>query len=285
MTMFNPLYLFASDSGVPLSAEPIITVGNFVITNSMLMGLVIAALIIGTFAIVVKYITVRPNSKFALFIESIILFVVGNIKNSFGGDESKARKFLPLFLAFFLFILLNNLAGLLPGMGGSVYFQDEGLKAALLRPVTTDLNGTLALAAIAMITVQYFAIKERGIGGYFKHFFTVMQPWYNPINFFIGFIEMLGEIIRMITLAFRLFGVIYAGEVLLHVITNLSGPFAPIATFPVILMELFFSFIQAYLFIMLSSTYLAIGTAHDESAHPNESQPKSTAIKTAAGKA
>ncbi|MCU0667496.1 MAG: F0F1 ATP synthase subunit A, partial [Patescibacteria group bacterium] len=194
----------------------------------------------------------------------------GNITNSFGGDEPRAKKFLPLFIAFFLFILLNNLGGLLPGMGGAIYVtNDEGIKAALLRPFTTDLNGTLALALIAMLTVEMIAIKERGVKGFFKHFFSVMDPWYNPMNFFIGIIELMGEFIRMITLAFRLFGVIYAGEVLLHVIMNISGNFAPIAMFPVILMEIFFSFIQAYLFIMLSSTYLAIGSAHDDHSDHN----------------
>lgn len=258
---------FASESGVPLAAETIFTVGGFVITNSMLLGVIVAAFLIFGFLAMARYMTVRPTSKFAFFMETVVVFVLSNIKNSLGGDEAKARKFLPLFTALFLFILLNNLIGLLPGMGGTVYVAaDTGIKAALLRPFTTDLNGTLALAIISIGTVWIFAIKERGLFGHIKHFYTVMQPWWNPINFFIGTIEVIGELIRLLTLALRLFGVIYAGEVLLHVIVNISGNFAPIAAFPIILMEIFFSFIQAYLFIMLSSTYLAIGTAHEESA-------------------
>jgi F-type H+-transporting ATPase subunit a len=261
----SALDLFAAGDGVPLSAETIYSLGSFNITNSMLMGVLVALVLVISFSIAAVNLYLRPKSRFSFFLESIIVFVKNNITNSFGGDEARARRFLPLFAAFFLFILLNNLGGLLPGMGGAIYVTtEEGIKAALLRPFTTDLNGTLALAAIAMITVEIISIRERGLGGYFKHFFTVMQPWYNPINFFIGIIELLGELIRMITLAFRLFGVIYAGEVLLHVIMNISGNFAPVAMFPVILMEIFFSFIQAYLFIMLSSTYLAIGSAHDE---------------------
>lgn len=258
---------FASESGVPLAAETIFTVGGFAVTNSMLLGVLVAGSLIASFLAMARYMTVRPASKFAFFMETVVVFVLSNIKNSFGGDESKARKFLPLFTALFLFILLNNLIGLLPSMGGAVYVTSEtGLKAALLRPFTTDLNGTLALAIISIGTVWVFAIKERGFFGHVKHFYSVMEPWWNPINFFIGTIEIIGELIRLLTLALRLFGVIYAGEVLLHVIVNLSGNFAPIAAFPIILMEIFFSFIQAYLFIMLSSTYLAIGTAHDESA-------------------
>lgn len=255
---------FASEETVPLSAETIFTIGSFNVTNAMLMGLLTAFIVVSMFYFMAVVIRKRPNSKFAFTLESLAMFVLDNIKKNFGGDEAKARKFLPLFLALFTFILINNLAGLLPGMGGSVYVESSGIKAALLRPFTTDLNGTLALAFISMITVQIFAIKERGFFGYIKHFFTIMPPWWNPMNFFIGIIELLGELIRLLTLALRLFGVVYAGEVLLHVITNISGMFSPITTIPIIFLEIFFSLIQAYLFIMLSSVYLAMATSHDE---------------------
>jgi F-type H+-transporting ATPase subunit a len=278
----NPVLHFASESGVPLAAETIFSIGNFDVTNSMLLGIIIAIGLSVVFVLAAKYTTARPQSKFAFFMESALEFVTSQLRTTLG-SESKARAFLPLFAALFFFILLNNLIGLLPAMGGTVYVTtDEGLKAALLRPFTTDLNGTLALAIISIGTVQYFAIKERGGWGHLKHYYTVMTPWWNPMNFFIGTIEVLGELIRLLTLALRLFGVIYAGEVLLHVITGLSGNFAPIAVFPVVLMEIFFSVIQAYLFLMLSSTYLAIGTSHDaESSHP-ESHDTVTA-HTAAG--
>ena len=265
--MFN---FFASETGVPLSAETIFTLGNFPITNSMIMGVLTAIITMLIFLAMAMAIKIKPTSKFAFFVESLTMFILDNIKKNFEGDEAKARKFLPLFLALFTFILINNLGGLLPGMGGSVYVESEGIKAALLRPFTTDLNGTLALAFISIITVQYFAIQERGFFGHIKHYFSIMQPWWNPMNFFIGAIEMLGELIRLLTLALRLFGVIYAGEVLLHVITNLSGNFSSVATLPIIFLEIFFSLIQAYLFIMLSSVYLAMGTSHDENHDDHE---------------
>lgn len=263
------MFQFASESGVPLAAETVFTIGGFHLTNSMLLGLIISVGLCVVFLLTAKYISVRPKSKFAFFVESAIEFVTSQLRTTLGGDEQKARKFLPLFAALFFFILLNNLIGLFPAMGGTVYVvNDEGIKAALLRPFTTDLNGTLALAIISIGTVQYFAIKQRGGWGHLKHYYTIMKPWWNPMNFFIGTIEILGELIRLLTLALRLFGVIYAGEVLLHVITNLAGNFAPIAILPVVLMEIFFSVIQAYLFLMLSSTYLAIGTAHDDHNEP-----------------
>jgi F-type H+-transporting ATPase subunit a len=263
---------FAAESGVPPAAETVFNVGGVNITNSILMGFVVAGLMIFTFGYLARHIRIKPTSKLTFTLESIVTFVSSSLESALGSQD-RVRKFLPLFLAFFVYILANNLFGLLPGMGGSIYVESEGLKAALLRPVTTDLNGTLALALIAMFTAQYFAIRERGGLGHLKHYFTVMQPWWNPINAFIGFTEILGEFVRLITLALRLFGVIYAGEVLLHVIAGLSGVFGPVALLPIVLMEIFFSLIQAYLFTMLSATYLSIGLAHDESTPPY--QPES----------
>jgi len=267
-------HLFFAEEGVPLAAEPIVRVGGIAITNSMLMGLVVAACIGGIFAIGAYQAKVRGTSRFSFFVENIVFFVLSTLTSNFGGDEKKARKFLPLFLAFFIFILFNNLFGLLPGMGGSVYVETAGLKAAFLRPFTTDLNGTLALAIISISTVQFFAMRERGVLPHIKHYFSVMKPWWNPMNFFLGPIEIIGELIRLLTLALRLFGVIYAGEVLLHVITQLSGDFAWIGVVPVILMEIFFSAIQAYLFIMLSSVYLAMATTPVDHDHEPSHSPK-----------
>lgn len=269
-------YLIAAEESVPLSAESVLNIGGFEITNSMIMGVLIIIVVSAIFVIGARKAKVRGTSKFSFFVENIVTFILGTLKSNFGGDEKKARKFLPLFLAFFIFILLNNLFGLLPGMGGSIYVESEGVRAALLRPFTTDLNGTLALAIIAIGTVQFYAVRERGFFPHLKHYFSVMKPWWNPMNFFLGPIEILGELIRLLTLALRLFGVIYAGEVLLHVITQLSGNFAWAGTVPVILMEIFFSAIQAYLFIMLSSVYLAMATTpvnHDhEPSHSSKSK-------------
>lgn len=255
---------FASGGGVPIGAETIFNIYGLEITNSMITGVIVAAfvmLIFGSLAVLIKKL---PNSRFAIFLELLASFILDSIKNNFGGDEKMARKFLPLFAAFFTFILINNLSGLLPGMGGTLYVETNGVREALLRPFTTDLNGTLALAVIAIGTVQFFAIKQRGLFGHIKHYFSLM-PWWNPMTYFIGLIEIMSEFVRLATLALRLFGVIYAGEVVLHVIFQISGHFAPVATVPFVFIEIFLSLIQAYLFIMLSSVYLAMGTQSEHS--------------------
>lgn len=256
--------VFAETEKVPLAPPTIFNIAGLPITNSMFMGVLVAVFIIVCFGSMVAYMKVRPTSKFAFFMEALALFVLDQVKNNLNGNEKQARKFLPLFLALFTFILINNLGGLMPATAGSFYLTIDGVKTALLRPFTTDLNGTLALATITIVSVQIFAIKERGLLGHLKHYFLMLDPWWNPMNLFIGIIEVMTEFIRLMTLAMRLFGVIYAGEVLLHVITSLSGNLSSVVTVPVIFLEIFFSFIQAYLFIMLSSVYLSLGLSHDD---------------------
>jgi F-type H+-transporting ATPase subunit a len=263
----NVLTHFAADSSVPLASENVFSVFGFSVTNSMLLGVIIGLIITAVFVVSARRLKIRPGSRFIYFIEITTVFILDTIKTNFDGDEKKARKFLPLFLAFFLFILFNNLFGLLPGMGGTVFLHSGTDQIPLLRPFTTDLNGTLALALIAMSTVWFYAVKERGAIPHIKHYFSILKPWWNPMNFFLGPLEILTELIRLVTLALRLFGVIYAGEVLLRVITVLTGNFAWAGTVPIIFMEIFFSAIQAYLFLMLSSVYLAMSTTpiHDDS--------------------
>lgn len=256
--MFN---LFAAESGtsVPLSAEPVFTLFGLHITNSMLFGLVMAVVVVGLFAAAVRRSTVRPGSRLAFAVEQLMEFVLQLGEENLG-SRAKAIKHMPLLLTLFTFILFSNLSGLLPGVGTINVATGEG-QVPLFRAFTSDLNATLAMAILTIGTVQFYAVKELGIVKHFKHYFTD-KPW-NPMNLFIGTIEVMGEFIRIITLSMRLFGVIYAGEVLLRVIGQLAGNYAWAATFPVYLMEVFFSVIQAYLFMMLAMVYLSIAT-HDE---------------------
>jgi F-type H+-transporting ATPase subunit a len=250
-------YFAAEGSGVPLAAEPVFHVGPLAVTNAMLFGLIIGALVIWLYVSAAKRTELRPKSKFAFAVETIVEFFMNIAVENFG-DRKKALKHLPLLLTLFTFILFANLSGLFPGVGTVV--TSDG--TPLLRAFTTDLNGTLALAILTIGTVQFYAIKELGIVGHLKHYFT-NKPW-NPMNLFIGSIEVMTEFIRIMTLSMRLFGVIYAGEVLIHVMGHLAGNFGWAATLPLYLLEIFFSLIQAYLFVMLTTVYMSIATAHPD---------------------
>ncbi len=259
------LKLFAS-SGVPLAAEPIFRIGDFAITNAMFFGIITGIVVITILGLAARRSTVKPQSKFAFAIESLVGFIFTIAKENFS-NHKQARKHIPFLLTLFTFILVANLSGLIPGVGTIITTTPEG-EVPLLRAFTTDLNATLALAVLTIGSVQFYAIRELGIMGHLKHYFT-NKPW-NPMNMFIGLIEVMGEFIRILTLSMRLFGVIYAGEVLLHVIGELAGNLGWAATVPVYLMEIFFSAIQAYLFVMLTTVYLSIATAHNDESPEHE---------------
>ena len=260
----------AAETGVtPLAAQELFRIGPAVITNSILYGMVMAILTLALFLAAARYSSLHPKSRFAYYTELLVDFIWGIAIDAFSGDRKKALKHLPLLATLFTFILMCNISGLLPGVG-TITLNTNGEDVSLLRAFTTDLNATLAMAILTVGLVQFYAIKQLGIIGHLKHYFT-NEPW-KPVNLFIGINEVFGEILRIVTLSMRLFGVIYAGEVLIHAVGELAGNFAPVATLPVILLEIFFSLIQAYVFMMLSATYLSIATGGSE--HEGEAKAK-----------
>lgn len=258
--------LFASGgTSIPLAAEPIFNIAGLHVTNSMLFGLLIAIAVLTLFTMAARRSTTKPAGKFVFAIESLVEYVLQLGEDNFG-SRAKALKHMPLLLTLFVFILFSNLSGLIPGVG-TINVQHGHESIPLLRAFTADFNSTLALAILTIGTVQFYAITELGLWRHIKHYFSVAEPWWSPINFLMGPIEIVSELIRIMTLSMRLFGVIYAGEVLLHVIGDLAGNFGWAATFPIYLLEIFFSGIQAYLFMMLSLVYMANATHDDHAEH------------------
>lgn len=252
------IFVTAATEVAPLAAEPLVKIGSFEFTNAMLYGLIAAIGIVVTLGLAAAWTQLHPRSKLAFAVETVVDLLTGMIEESFG-DRQKARKHIPFLLTLFFFILTCNLSGLLPGVG-SITAEVNGENVPLLRAFTTDLNATLAMAILTIGSVQFFALKELGFRQHARHYFN---SW-NPMNIFIGFTEVFSELLRIVTLSMRLFGVIYAGEVLLHAIAILAGNFAWAATLPIVLLEIFFSIIQAYLFMMLATVYLAMATTHKE---------------------
>lgn len=273
--------VFAAESGLPLAAEPIADILGLHFTNSMLFGLIMAVLVMSMFAFAARRSEARPHSKLAFAVENLVEFVLDLGEENFGSRE-KSIKYMPLLLTLFTFILFSNLFALFPGVSTINVATEEG-QVPLLRAFTTDLNATLAMAILTIGTIQVVAIRQLGIKKHLMHYFT-NKPW-NPMNMFIGLIEVMGEFIRIITLSMRLFGVIYAGEVLIHVVGELAGNFGWAATFPVYLIEIFFGVIQAYLFMMLSMVYLAIATnddhADEHTDEPSHSKPDPKPVASA----
>jgi F-type H+-transporting ATPase subunit a len=246
---------FASE---PLAAPTLFDLGPLAVTNTMVYGVVMAALVLVLFGMAARASQIWPKSKLAFWFENLTEMVFGLILDVFNGDRAKAMKHFPLLITLFVFILACNLSGLLPGVG-TITYNDE----PIFRAWTTDLNSTLAMAILALGTVHIYAIREIGGKGYFKHFFSGNLK--NPLNVFIGLNELFGEVLRLVTLSLRLFGVIYGGEALLFAIGALAGNLAWAATLPIIFLEIFVAFVQAYLFMMLTASYLVMATSSHES--------------------
>ena len=249
----------------PLAPDKLFSLGPIAITNSMVLGILSLIFVCGLLLAAARASQLWPRSRFAFWVESLVELVYGMMKDTFG-DEAKARRHFPLLLSLLLFILVGNLSGLLPGIETIRYHH-----TALFRSWTTDLNSTLALAVLALAPVHFYAVKEIGLRGYVRHFFAGNLK--SPMTWFIGINELFSEILRLITLSLRLFGVIYGGEALLFAIAALAGNFGWLSSLPVTLLEIFVSLIQAYLFMMLTASYIVMSTSHGGESSSHKLQP------------
>jgi F-type H+-transporting ATPase subunit a len=314
----------AGSPHISISAEHLFSVGPLNINNSMFTSLIVSGLLIA-FAVWVR-LSLRKTDR-PTGVQNVAEWIVEGLTGmvqSVTGDTQKTAAFFPLIATFFLFILMNNWFGLLPGVGTIGFKHIEGqaanpLNVAFLssdvviknadmtlqaagptpavdhaaptevhaepsmehpnpevvhteevehaetheifvpyfRAGTADLNMTLALGIISVVAVQGFGFKYLNLG-YLKKYFNFSSP----ITFFVGILELISEFSKVISFAFRLFGNIFAGEVLLVVISTIAAVIAPM---PFYGLELFVGFIQALVFSMLSLVFFNMATvSHDE---------------------
>lgn len=258
---------FAAEAGphIAIAPETIFKIGGLQITNSNLFAWVAGAAILIIILGNARKISLKAKSGFLQMIEIGAEFVTGMLESSLG-NRQKAVKYAPIFASIFFFVLFNNWFGLLPGVGPTIELNH----VPLFRAFTTDLNGTAAMAIFMVITVQYLAIKENGVKNHLMHYFGGNIK--NPINIFVGFLEMFAELTRVVSLSLRLFFNILIGEILISIFTYLGKILSPIATLPFVSLEIFVGLVQAYIFTMLGITYLSIATAHEgehEADHPS----------------
>lgn len=255
---------------VTLFAEPIFHLGPLTITNSLLTSWIITAVLVAFAYLVSKSVVLVPKGL-QNFAEAI-LEALYNLMEGIAGN--RARLFFPLLATFFLFVIVNNWAGLLPGVGSVGFYEvQEGHKlfVPIFRAATSDLNTTLALALVSVIATQYFGIRSLGLGGYVTHYFhsplkggIAVVGLGLLIGIFIGFLEIVSEFVKIVSLSFRLFGNIYAGEA---VLTTVSGILAFLAPIPFLLLEVIVGFVQAAVFMMLTLVFLAIITEKHSAEH------------------
>ena len=178
-----------------------------------------------------------------------------NLMDSTLGGMEAAEKYFPLVATVFIFIWISNLLGILPGVGSLTLHGTP-----LFRSPAADLNFTLAFAVISVIVTNIIGMAATGT---FKH----LSKYFNfssPINFFIGILELVSEIAKIISLSFRLFGNVFAGEVLLTIISSLAPYIIPL---PFLFLELFVGLIQAFIFAMITLVSISLHTTVHEEGH------------------
>jgi len=259
-----------------LFAEPIFHVGGFTITNSLLNSwLTVVILILAALALK-KKLSSRPGllqGGWEYILEGAL-----KLADSVTGSRKKTVKIFPIVFALFLFILINNWLGMLPGVGSIGFIEGEvghQVFVPLLRGGTADLNTTLALALVAVFGSNIFGIIVVGFWRHFNKFVnlrvlakipseikkSVTVILVNPIKFFVGIIEIIGEIAKVASLSFRLFGNVFAGEVLLSAMAVILAFGVPI---PFMFLEVIVGIIQALIFAMLTLVYFTIASTAEE---------------------
>lgn len=267
---------------VPLAAEPIFYLGPLTITNSLINAWIVTAILIIGVIVLRRRITLVPRGL-QNAAEGFLEFLLEQM-DAVTHSRTRSTQFLPIIATLFIFILLNNWLGQLPGTGTfGIWEQVHGQieLVPLLRPATSDLNLTLALGLFAIITTHIVGLVSIGV---FKHVGKFIQlgglvsgfkkgpigALTSIINVGVGAIESVGEVAKVISLSLRLFGNIFAGEVLITVMLSLAAYIIPL---PFQALELLVGVIQATVFAMLTLVFLTLATEPPHGDHSDEHKP------------
>lgn len=244
---------------ISIAPETVTYLWGLPISNSLIASLMTTGILL-----ILSYLATKNLKTVPGKLQNILELAVEGVYNMINGitDNKKTTEMIfPVVATIFLFIIISNWMGLLPGFA-TVGFnhQIDGHQTLIpfLRSANSDLNVTLSLAIIAVLATQIFGIMALGFTTYIKKFINFSSP----IAFFVGILEAVGETAKLISFSFRLFGNIFAGEVLLTVIMTIIPFIAPV---PFFALELFVGFIQALVFAMLTTVFMASAViAHDE---------------------
>jgi F-type H+-transporting ATPase subunit a len=248
---------------VEIAAEELFAIGPLMVTNSM-VGALLASVVL---LLAARWFTRRSGvvpSRGQSMIELPIEFLAGIVRGTGG---KRWRQFAPLILAIFLFVLTANWLSLLPGVGtiGLVHEVDgDEIIVPFVRAGAADLNFTLGLALVSFVAFIAFGLRANGLRGYLKELLIAEPAYMTPL---LTPIHLISELSRVISLSMRLFGNVFAGEVLLATMLALTTatffllPLAFVIPGVFIGLELLFGLVQALVFALLSMTYITLAIA------------------------
>jgi F-type H+-transporting ATPase subunit a len=265
------LFTFASESAakgphVSLPAEQVFSIFGFPISNALVFGIIGYGLVLSMLFFVAGRVKKGNKNRFVSLVQWIFEALYTTVEQVLG-DKVLARKVAPLVITMFFFILIQYWLGILPVTGPVAW---DGIP--IFRSLAADLNTTFALAAITMVAVQYYAIKKHGFFGNLGRYFR--NPAKDVAGAFEGILELVAEFSRFVGLSLRLFGNVFAGEILLMMIAFLTVYASPLLLPPFYIFELFIGAVQAYIFFMLTVVFISLGVAthghDDESSHATD---------------
>lgn len=254
----------------PLAPEVIFHLGSFGVTNSQLNATVALGILVIVALLLQRKLSDVPG-RLQGFFELVIETLLGYFDQVTNSREL-SKKFLPFVGTIFIFVLLSNWMGLLPGTGSiGRYLLMHGEKelVPLFRPATSDLNLTVAIALIAVVGSHLVGMFTIGFFTHWNKFIQFGTIWkavrsLKPmaiitalVEFLVGFIELFSEVAKVVSLSLRLFGNVFAGEVLITVISGLFGYLLPL---PFMVLEIIVGVVQATVFSLLTLVYLTVAS-------------------------
>jgi F-type H+-transporting ATPase subunit a len=268
-----------TEAAVPLKPQELVHIGKFAVTNSMLVTWIVAAGIIVFAQIATRRIKPIPSGA-QNFWEWLVESLYNFLENIIGRDLVK--KTFWFFATIFIFILFVNWFGLIPGVGTIGWGHHDpttGLfhvDRPLLRGGNADLNMTTAMAAIFFLLWIVWAIQANGVGGFLLHIFGpkgetsgIMKIVMVVIFFMVGWLEVVSILFRPISLSFRLFGNIYAGESIMEAMSTMVPSLSPILPIPFYFMELLVGIVQALVFMLLTAVFTLLIAQHQPGHEPH----------------
>jgi F-type H+-transporting ATPase subunit a len=262
------------EPAVSLKPIPVFQIGNFAITNSMLVTWIVAVGLIMFAQIATRNIKPIP-SGIQNFWEWLVEGLHNFLESIIGHDL--VRKTFWFFATIFIFILFVNWFGLIPGVGTigwGHYDPNTGVfhvDRPLLRGGNADLNMTTAMAAVFFVLWVIWALQAQGLGGFLKHLFApkgettgILKVLMAVIFFMVGWLEVISILFRPVSLSFRLFGNIYAGESILEAMAHMVPMWlAWLPPIPFYFMEILVGVVQALVFMLLTAVFTMLIAQHE----------------------
>lgn len=250
---------------ISLSPEILFYLGSWPISNTFFWSVLVTIFLIVSAIIFGRNLKLVPGKLqniFEMLVDAAYDFVISIV-----GSEKKAKRIFPLVFTMFFFVLFCNLLTFIPGQA-AVSLQTSQGTVPLFRAIIADYGLVFVMTLVSVIIMQIVTIAVSGPLAYISKFFNFTSP----LNFFLGFMDLVGELAKVVSLSFRLFGNIFAGEVLVAVILFLAPFFLPL---PFMFLSILTAVVQPFVFSVLTLVFISMAS---EAPEMEEAETKEKAI-------